>query len=98
VHIGEVARMIARLSGRRTERAAAPLWLAMAASVFSLAWGRLRGKRPKFTPAAVRSIRTHRHISGEKALRELGYSPRPFEETLRDTFAWFAEAGLLQRC
>lgn len=96
VHISEVSRLIARLTGRPTERAPAPLWLAMAASVFSLAWGRLRGREPKFTPAAVEAIGRHRRISGEKARRELGYQPRPFEETLADTFAWYAAEGLLR--
>jgi len=96
VHICDVSRLISRLTGRGTPQAAAPLWLAMIAAVFCLGWGRLRGVTPKFTPAAVRSIRLHRQISGEKAARELGYRPRPFEETLRDTFAWFAEEGLLE--
>lgn len=95
VHIGEVSRLIALLTGRRTVQAAAPLPLAMAASACCLAWGRLSGRTPKFTPAAVRSVRMHRHISGEKAFRELGYRPRPFEQTLQDTLDWFAEQGLL---
>ena len=86
-----------RLTGRRTARPAAPLWLATGASVFALAWGRLRGKKPKFTPAAVEAIGMHRRISGEKARRELGYQPRPFEQTLSDTLAWFAAEGLLER-
>jgi hypothetical protein len=38
----------------------------------------------------------HRHISHAKATRELGYQPRPFEQTVRDTLAWFAEAGMLK--
>jgi dihydroflavonol-4-reductase len=96
VHICEVSRLISLLTGRKTPQAAVPLGLAMFASLFSLAWGRLHGRTPKFTPAAVRSIRMHQRISGDKARRELGYQPRPFEETLRDTFAWFAQAGLLE--
>jgi len=95
VHICEVSALIARLTGRRTPMLATPLWLAMLASFGSLAWGKLRGKTPKFTPGAVRSIQMHRHISHAKATRELGYQPRPFEETVRDTLAWFAEAGML---
>jgi len=96
VHICEVSALIGRLSGRRTPMLATPLWLAMLASYGSLAWGKLRGKTPKFTPGAVRSIQMHRHISHAKATRELGYQPRPFEETVRDTLAWFAEAGMLE--
>jgi dihydroflavonol-4-reductase len=31
------------------------------------------------------------NISFEKAKKELNYSPRPLEETLIDTFAWYKE-------
>jgi len=31
-----------------------------------------------------------------KATDELGYRPRPLEATIRDTLAWFAEAGLVE--
>jgi dihydroflavonol-4-reductase len=95
VHICEVSRLISRLTGRKTPQAATPLWLAMPVSYLSLAWGRLRGKVPKFSPGAVRSIQMHRHISHAKASRELGYQPRPFEDTVRDTLGWFKEAGLI---
>jgi dihydroflavonol-4-reductase len=37
----------------------------------------------------------HRNISHAKATRELGYQPRPFEDTVRDTLEWFRQAGLL---
>jgi dihydroflavonol-4-reductase len=96
VHICEVSALIGRMSGRRTPMLATPLWLAMLASYGSLAWGKLLGRTPKFTPGAVRSIQMHRNISHAKATRELGYNPRPFEETVRDTLAWFAEAGMLE--
>jgi len=30
-------------------------------------------------------------ISSKKAERELGFKPRPIEETLQDTYVWFKE-------
>ena len=96
VHICEVSRTISRLSGRKTPQIAVPIWLAAAASWFSLGWGRVRGTMPKFTPAAIEAIQSHRYISHEKATRELGYTPRPFEETVRDTLEWFRQAGMLE--
>jgi dihydroflavonol-4-reductase len=95
VHVCEVSRLISRITGRSTPQIALPLWLASAASYFSLGWGKLRGTTPKFTPAAIVSIQMHRHISHEKATRELGYQPRPFEETVADTMEWFRQAGML---
>ncbi len=95
VHICDLSALVGRLTGRRTPRGATPLWLASLASYPSLGWGKLRGKVPKFTPAAVRSVQMHRHISHEKATDELGYRPRPFEDTVRDTLEWFRRAGML---
>jgi dihydroflavonol-4-reductase len=96
VHIGELSYMIGRLTGRKTPTFATPLWLAHAASYGSLAWGRLNGKVPFFAPGAVTSIRNHQRISHDKATRELGYEPRPFETTVRDTLDWFEQAGMLR--
>jgi dihydroflavonol-4-reductase len=31
----------------------------------------------------------HHVLSADKLQREIGWSPRPFEQTLRDTIAWF---------
>ena len=41
--------------------------------------------------------RTNRSMSHEKARRELGYAPRSLEETLRDTYAWAYESGMMRR-
>jgi dihydroflavonol-4-reductase len=95
VHICDVSRLVGRLAGRRTPCAAVPLWLAGPASGLFLAGSRLAGRTPWYTPAAVRAVRSHRLISHGKASRELGYSPRPFEETVRDTLEWFRRAGRL---
>jgi dihydroflavonol-4-reductase len=96
VHLLEVSAEIGRILGRKTVKAAAPLWLAKPASYFSLAWNALWGKNPRFTPAAVEAVGSHRFISHEKATRELRYTPRPFEDTLRETLKWFNQAGMLQ--
>jgi dihydroflavonol-4-reductase len=95
VHLCEVSAIIGGLLDRRTPRAATPFWLALPASYFSLAWGLLSGKVPLFTPAAVHALRSHHRVSSEKAVRELGYRPRPFSETIRDTLEWFRGAGML---
>jgi dihydroflavonol-4-reductase len=91
----DLSALIGRILDRPTPRAAAPLWLALPASCASIAWARLRGKAPLFTPSAVRTLRSHHRVSREKAVRELGYAPRPFEETIRDTVEWFRREGML---
>ncbi len=91
----DVSALIGRITGRRTPKAMAPFWLALPASYASLVLGRLSGKPPLFTPMAIHTLTSHHSISRAKAERELGYSPRPFEQTLRDTLEWFHRAGML---
>ncbi len=95
-HIAELAALVTKITGRPTPRFATPLWLAMPASYGSLLWGKITGTTPKFTPKAVRSVAMHRYVSHMKATDELGYEPRPLEETIRDTLSWFGESGFLE--
>jgi len=42
-------------------------------------------------PDLVKTLRLLQPLNSDKAQRELGLHPRPFEETARDTIAWFRE-------
>jgi hypothetical protein len=42
-------------------------------------------------------LRGHRHVQADKAECELGHTARPLSETIEDTFAWFADAGMLEK-
>jgi dihydroflavonol-4-reductase len=88
--------MISRLAGRQTPTYAAPLWLAFFGSYFNLFFCTLMRKTANLTPGAIKTLRWSHRISHEKASRELGYRPRPFEETLRDTLDWFRDHGMLE--
>ena len=39
----------------------------------------------------LNALRSNRQVSHARATMDLGYAPRPFEQTLRETLAWFAE-------
>lgn len=95
MHICDVSRMVSRLTGRKTPTFATPVWLCTIPSYCSQALSKVTGSSPKFTPYALHAIRSHRHISHEKATRDLGYRPRPLEETIRDTIDWFESQGML---
>jgi nucleoside-diphosphate-sugar epimerase len=48
-----------------------------------------------FTSESLRVLRTQPPASHRKAEVELGYQPRPIDETLRDTCAWMKTQGWL---
>ena len=91
----ELAQLWGRVSGAKIPRLVAPMGLARAAAPFAATWARLCGRRPLFTSDSLRVLRNHRQISHACANAELGHNPRPLEETLRDTYQWFKQAGKL---
>jgi dihydroflavonol-4-reductase len=87
---------IAFLSGRR-----APSLKLPRAPLFPLAWvaealARITGKEPFLTADALRMSRYRMFFSSQKAVRELGYAPRPYKEGLADALTWFGENGYLK--
>jgi dihydroflavonol-4-reductase len=88
--IHEVAVMAAQTSGTRAPRVVIPLWLAELGLPIMEKLATLRGSQPLYTSAMLSALRSNHLISHARAARELGYSPRPFQETLADTLEWFA--------
>ena len=97
VSMCEIAAMVKEITGVATSRMVCPLWLARIGAPFIKVISQLNGKRPLYTSVSLRALKSNRHISHERAKRELGYEPRPFRETLVDTLRWFEENGQLTR-
>ena len=95
VSMCDIAAGVADITGAAVNRLVCPLWLARVGAPIMGGISRLNGKRPLYTEASLRALKSNRHISHEKATRELGYQPRPFRETLLDTLCWFQENGQL---
>lgn len=93
VSMRDIAAMVTEITGVPANRFVLPLWLAHVGAPFIQAISRLNGKRPLYTSVSLRALKSNRHISHERATRELDYQPRPFRETLVDTLRWFEENG-----
>jgi dihydroflavonol-4-reductase len=52
-------------------------------------------QKPLFTTYSLDVISSGCEMAVDKAERELGYSPRPFLETVEDEVRWFREQGML---
>jgi dihydroflavonol-4-reductase len=86
----ELSGVINDCGGAKPPSFTVPFPLAMAgAGLLNLASTR-KGEAQIFTPVSLVSLKHgHKHISHNKATMELGFSPRPFEETIADTLDWF---------
>ncbi len=94
--VSELVSLVEEVTGIKRPRLVTPMWLARAAAPCALAWARLRGKDPRFTPESIRALRWNPLLSCAKAERDLDYRPRPIDETIRDTFEWFGAMGWLE--
>ena len=92
----ELGQLSQQVTGVPAPGLVLPMFLARLWAPFQVALDRRRGRRPLFTPAALHALGGgNRRISSAKARAELGFSPRPVAESVRDAYRWFEEQGLL---
>ncbi len=92
----DLYRLVSASSRRKAQRVSVPVWLAQTALPFLKLYCRLIGTEPLYSRDSLTILRTgHKNISHEKASREFGFSPRPLEQTMKDTLVWFKENGFL---
>lgn len=96
VSMQDMAQVVKEITNASIPGFVCPMPLAQLSAPVVTACNRLLGRRPLFTTVSLKALDSNRHISHEKATRELGYQPRPFRETIFDTLKWFAEAGKLK--
>jgi dihydroflavonol-4-reductase len=94
----DLVRLLAKVSGLNLKTVTLPSFAGKLGLplITGMAW--LTKKEPLYTNEALEAIGSgNRKISSAKAIQELDYQIRPFEETLADTFRWFTENGYLVR-
>jgi dihydroflavonol-4-reductase len=85
----KILEELAEISGKKAPNIELPYFVAWIAGAVGTALSRLTGKPPRAPLDAVRMARQKVWVSHEKAARELGYSPLPARDALRDAVAWF---------
>jgi dihydroflavonol-4-reductase len=91
-----ILQTVAELAGRRAPRIRLPHRLVTPVAYIWEGIARIRESgEPMLTVDSVRMARKLMYFSSEKARRELGYSPRPAGEALRDEIEWFYRNGYL---
>lgn len=84
VTIQELLNRVRVMTGRRPTAKSLPYRFVKATAAFAEKAAALFGrKHPLITPLSVHTLHSNGFFSHEKARRELGYSPRPLEESIR---------------
>jgi dihydroflavonol-4-reductase len=80
----EVARIAAEAAGVPAPAKAIPLAMSYALAAMGTAKARLRGTDEQLSLASLRLMRAEAPVDCAKARRELGWEPRPVEESIRE--------------
>jgi dihydroflavonol-4-reductase len=95
VSLQQMLQDIATLTGRRAPTVQLPRWPLYPLAHLAEAVARMSGREPFITVDGLDMSRYRMFFSSDKAVRELGYRPRAYQEGLNDALAWFREAGYL---
>jgi len=94
--VPELAGLSEAETGVAAPRFVCPVALARFWAPFQMAWDRFRARPPLYTPDALHHIsRSNRRVSSAKAQAELGFTPRPARDSVRDAVRWFEKGGEL---
>jgi dihydroflavonol-4-reductase len=95
--ISELAEMAADVSGIRGPRISVPPSLARLAAPLGTVVSRRTGNPLMGTSESLRTLRlgSRLTVSGARAARELGHTPRPAGHSIHDLHAWFLSNGML---
>lgn len=92
----ELAEMVAAATGTRAPRFVVPMGMARFGAVFAEIGYRIVRKPPMFNRQALKVLEAkNQAMSHAKAKSELGYTPRPLEETIKDICEWAVENGMV---
>ena len=91
----EVNETVDRVVGRRIRRVGVPAW-GMVALARAWTWlSRFTHREPYYPIGLYPYVFYDWRVSIEKARRELGFEPTPFEEGVRATLEWYRGKGIL---
>jgi nucleoside-diphosphate-sugar epimerase len=93
----ELVRVIGEVTGKKVPRRAVPGAVLRAAARVYAAIAAFTGKEPRATPEGVAMAVYDLRVDDSKARNELGYTHVPLDETVRESYAFLRDEGLLQR-
>lgn len=93
VSFRDFCKLLNEESGCKPIKQFLPLGLAYKLAAFMEKMAAKSGKQPLMTTFSVYNLARNNSFDYSKAQRELGYTTRPYVETIRDEIAWLKENG-----
>ena len=94
--ISDFARILHEVTGKKIVKNVVPISMAKIGVPFFKIYSLFTRQHPLYTFQSLQIlINGNRRIINDKARMELNYNPRPLQETLADSIAWFKENNYL---
>ncbi|MCK9216970.1 MAG: NAD-dependent epimerase/dehydratase family protein [Firmicutes bacterium] len=94
VSIEEILRYVHKYTDARLIKLILPAWIAYGLLPLLSGYYKIRRKPPLYNRYSLYTLTSNSKFSNEKARKELGFIPRPFESTVVDTLNWLKK-GLI---
>jgi dihydroflavonol-4-reductase len=91
--LAQILQKLARVTGRRAPTTQIPYAVAYCAGACSTAWAGFTGRPPRVPLDAVRMAKKKMWVTHAKAVRDLGFQPRPAEQALARAVEWFRDTA-----
>jgi len=95
VHVPELMEELARDIGYPAPTYRIPTVIARTAGILASMYYRLLRRKPVFTAYSIDVLRSNSLVSSARAREELGFTSRPWQESIRDHVEWFSTEGIL---
>jgi dihydroflavonol-4-reductase len=97
VSVQDMAVTVEKVTGKKVNKVTIPTFVAKIGVPFIKAYAKITNQEPLYTYESLKTlVEVNTKISSAKARIELGYSPREFEITIRDTMDWYHTHGYLK--
>lgn len=91
ITVPDLLNLLEEITGVKRPSFKIPLWLAKTAGRISTLYYRNREAKPVFTSYSADVLVSNCDISSDKAQKELGYSPRPLKDSVKDSVEWLGK-------
>lgn len=93
IEVRELVDLVSKYAKVGKIKTVLPMWFAKLTAPLSEMYYKIRKEAPLYTKYSLYTLTSNANFSNEKAKKELGYTNRPMENTIKDTVKWLKEEG-----
>ena len=93
IEVRELVDLVSKYAKVGKIKTVLPMWFAKLTAPLSEMYYKIRKEAPLYTKYSLYTLTSNANFSNEKAKKELGYTNRPIEDTIKDTVKWLKEEG-----